>query len=181
MIKVTRNEDYLSHHGVEGQKWGVQNGPPYPLDKNAQKQAKKKLAAVRNSVVYDRGLTRAQTKILNKVSSVAGNGSTATGILGAILGGGIVVGARAVKGTNYTTLRLINESSMKQGEQKLTNLLKKYGDINIDAINKAKKEFSKDELSYLNNVYKVTNHKTGTRVNKAINEQANKFARRYNF
>ena len=28
------NEYYLgsiSHHGVNGQKWGVENGPPYPL------------------------------------------------------------------------------------------------------------------------------------------------------
>lgn len=25
--------DYISHHGVEGQQWGVRNGPPYPLDK----------------------------------------------------------------------------------------------------------------------------------------------------
>lgn len=23
---------YLSHHGTKGQKWGVQNGPPYPLN-----------------------------------------------------------------------------------------------------------------------------------------------------
>lgn len=23
--------DYLEHHGVQGQKWGVKNGPPYPL------------------------------------------------------------------------------------------------------------------------------------------------------
>ena len=27
----TFNEDALSHHGIEGQKWGVRNGPPYPL------------------------------------------------------------------------------------------------------------------------------------------------------
>ncbi len=25
-------EDYLIHHGVQGQKWGKQNGPPYPLN-----------------------------------------------------------------------------------------------------------------------------------------------------
>lgn len=26
--------DTLVHHGVKGQKWGVRNGPPYPLDKS---------------------------------------------------------------------------------------------------------------------------------------------------
>ena len=23
--------DYLQHNGIKGQKWGVRNGPPYPL------------------------------------------------------------------------------------------------------------------------------------------------------
>lgn len=27
-----RHLNYLCHHGVEGQKWGVRHGPPYPLD-----------------------------------------------------------------------------------------------------------------------------------------------------
>lgn len=31
--------DELYHHGIKGQKWGVQNGPPYPLDKG-RKQTK---------------------------------------------------------------------------------------------------------------------------------------------
>lgn len=33
---------YLSHHGVKGQKWGVQNGPPYPLDSGNDSSKKKK-------------------------------------------------------------------------------------------------------------------------------------------
>ena len=31
--KAIKHSDlYLAHHGVEGQKWGKRNGPPYPLD-----------------------------------------------------------------------------------------------------------------------------------------------------
>lgn len=26
----------LAHHGVKGQKWGVRNGPPYPIDKSSE-------------------------------------------------------------------------------------------------------------------------------------------------
>ena len=26
--------NYLMHHGVSGQRWGVKHGPPYPLDSN---------------------------------------------------------------------------------------------------------------------------------------------------
>ena len=27
----------LQHHGVKGQKWGVKNGPPYPIDKSEKR------------------------------------------------------------------------------------------------------------------------------------------------
>lgn len=40
--------DFLEHHGVQGQKWGERNGPPYPLDSDAGKQAQKKAAAADN-------------------------------------------------------------------------------------------------------------------------------------
>ena len=36
------DHDYLAHHGIPGQSWGVRNGPPYPL--TAQKVAKVKKA-----------------------------------------------------------------------------------------------------------------------------------------
>ena len=36
-IKSKLNEDdTLQHHGIKGQKWGVINGPPYPLDKSGE-------------------------------------------------------------------------------------------------------------------------------------------------
>lgn len=34
--------NFLEHHGIAGQKWGKQHGPPYPLDRSAAKQAKLK-------------------------------------------------------------------------------------------------------------------------------------------
>lgn len=33
--------DELWHHGVKGQQWGIQNGPPYPLDKDGRAALKK--------------------------------------------------------------------------------------------------------------------------------------------
>lgn len=34
-IALTANESILEHHGIKGQKWGVKNGPPYPIDKSS--------------------------------------------------------------------------------------------------------------------------------------------------
>lgn len=28
----------LQHHGIEGQRWGVKNGPPYPLERTKKMQ-----------------------------------------------------------------------------------------------------------------------------------------------
>jgi hypothetical protein len=36
------NRNVLKHHGIEGQKWGVKNGPPYPLDEKTAKKVKSK-------------------------------------------------------------------------------------------------------------------------------------------
>lgn len=35
--------NYLMHHGVDGQKWGVRHGPPYPLDADTSKGINKRL------------------------------------------------------------------------------------------------------------------------------------------
>lgn len=41
MNKTVIYGSYLYHHGIKGQKWGVENGPPYPLgsgDHNASER-----------------------------------------------------------------------------------------------------------------------------------------------
>lgn len=37
--------DYLAHHGIDGQKWGDKNGPPYPLRSDAYSVREKKKAS----------------------------------------------------------------------------------------------------------------------------------------
>ena len=50
--------DFLAHHGIKGQEWGVRNGPPYPLEGH---KVKKKAYDVKPSdTVIKRG-TVAQT------------------------------------------------------------------------------------------------------------------------
>lgn len=51
MVTVTRTEDYLEHHGIKGQKWGVKNGPPYPLKDNAHTTSEKKAGMVEELIV----------------------------------------------------------------------------------------------------------------------------------
>ena len=58
---------YLSHHGIKGQKWGEQNGPPYPLSNkihNMVVRGKQKRAAKRREkILHDpRKLAKHQTE-----------------------------------------------------------------------------------------------------------------------
>lgn len=36
------NNNYFYHHGIEGQKWGKRNGPPYPLQRDSKGRVKGK-------------------------------------------------------------------------------------------------------------------------------------------
>lgn len=36
-------QSQILHHGIQGQKWGVQNGPPYPLSRGTERSIKKEL------------------------------------------------------------------------------------------------------------------------------------------
>lgn len=34
--RIVRTNEYLVHHGILGQKWGIRNGPPYPLGQSSK-------------------------------------------------------------------------------------------------------------------------------------------------
>ena len=53
---------YLSHHGIMGQKWGIRNGPPYPLGggdyTKAEREAIYKKRRDKNSIYNKRRTLR---------------------------------------------------------------------------------------------------------------------------
>lgn len=61
-------DSYLEHHGIKGQKWGVSNGPPYPLDyeshskSETQKNPKKLLTAGNTLSERKKILSKSSTK-----------------------------------------------------------------------------------------------------------------------
>ena len=68
--------DELWHHGIQGQKWGHKNGPPYPLDpksdysKEERKAVKKAYGEIRKHVSHV-GRTDATVASLNKKNAKA--------------------------------------------------------------------------------------------------------------
>lgn len=55
---IDEDSEFLMHHGIKGQKWGVENGPPYPLNKKEYSALEKRMAGIQK-----------QSDITNKKSS----------------------------------------------------------------------------------------------------------------
>ena len=55
-------DDTLSHHGIEGQKWGVRNGPPYPLGSGDHSKAELRAMRKENKDNY-KSVKRAYTTL----------------------------------------------------------------------------------------------------------------------
>lgn len=58
--------NYLIHHGIQGQKWGVRNGPPYPLNSTKLASSIHKYA-VKNEPKITRDITEAANKAGSKM------------------------------------------------------------------------------------------------------------------
>lgn len=60
--------NYLAHHGIKGQHWGVRNGPPYPLDSSNNSRIEKDKQKRLPKII----LTDNQKKILKGIAIAAG-------------------------------------------------------------------------------------------------------------
>lgn len=62
--------DVLEHHGVEGQRWGVQNGPPYPLSGDNKRQAQREYKEAKRQ----KRAEEKEAEITKKKSRIIGKG-----------------------------------------------------------------------------------------------------------
>ncbi len=150
------SNNYLEHHGVDGQKWGKRNGPPYPLNSEGKASLKKQRKAEKlnteNKLAYEqykyagRANTAYNVKVAGRVAAPvggiigAGIGSTVGPegtVLGTIAGLAIAdLGASATSGIINLGMNAVRNSkykkalieSQKRAEDDLDRLMisKKY-------------------------------------------------------
>lgn len=65
MAQLVKLNDELYHHGRKGQKWGEQNGPPYPLNKSGIQKFKYNLEKDKKQREKDREYAREQKRKTN--------------------------------------------------------------------------------------------------------------------
>lgn len=88
--------EHLVHHGIKGQKWGVRNGPPYPLDGEDHSASEKK-AGWRKSL--DKSDKKDNNKKQERDDDTQKKGLTDKQKRAIKIGAGIAVGLLAAYGT----------------------------------------------------------------------------------
>jgi hypothetical protein len=152
---------HLAHHGIRGQKWGKQNGPPYPLDE---------------SVSTGRTL---RSSLKKKSSSETKSKSARPTVTGRITTGKkkeALLDIEHTPETKKAVIRSVNPRLIKKYNKQLTTqeLTEAVNRINLNAsLDKSSSAFNK-AMGVVNNimtVYNVINQAATTTANLAKNIQ----------
>lgn len=132
--------DVLEHYGIDGQQWGVRNGPPYPL-------SRQKHDAVSAGSSKDKKANRKQLSSSDKAKKVISN----------IEDMSVQEIEEWIKRIEFEKkLEAISQEDKKKGEGMVRNLLSSMGDtlikravpvVTMYAITKAFEKFGYDELA----------------------------------
>ena len=152
-LELYRNELY--HHGIKGQQWGVNNGPPYPLDAKTHRQVVRSAGKqVRKSAEQKEDVRRTTGRIVGRsVGTMAGTtagmigGAVLLGALGAPVAVASVVatGATAVAALLGVGVGVKNVSDMvglgmrtqKRVDDLVEKTMKEMGSVSVDDFVKA--------------------------------------------
>lgn len=148
-LTFTTQSSFL-HHGIEGQKWGVRNGPPYPLDsqnaKRIKSQYKEKVKNARENLMRNtaRGTIEGAVTgvsaglkmygVMNRVAKIFSDNpdEPVTNLLGATLGLAISTSGSIIDGK---IAGLIYSAISKNDTEK-----KKYSKA-LEELEQAKQEY----------------------------------------
>ena len=86
----------LYHHGIQGQKWGKRNGPPYPLSPNKYSNSEKASSSVDGKAYASRALSKIGNQKVDGMDPV-----TAMYLAQAAISVAIIVGAKVKAESNY--------------------------------------------------------------------------------
>lgn len=125
------NNLYLSHHGIDGQQWGVKNGPPYPLDKNKAKKIKEEAEKTERKLKFSK--EKARESAANAAIVAMGArmiGQIVAGPVGSaiVLGANIVMLPDAIIASVETARAIGNSAVLKYQNYKLEKEMQKMED-----------------------------------------------------
>ena len=141
--RIVYNQNYLAHHGIQGQKWGVRNGPPYPLGAGDHSASEKK-ANWRQSL-KDKGKTvidNRKAAITKMVRNTKGAGVSETVIAYSAYAAMVL----AIYGGALISAAVQKKRHMKQLENDY------YADRHYKNLSDIPKETRKDTNSYLGEI-----------------------------
>ena len=139
-LNFTTQSSFL-HHGIQGQKWGVQNGPPYPLDRATAKEVKKQAKRDLNN-----------TEAVKKMNK----GSMIGAAVGQFVAGPIGAGAGASLGS-YIAFNKLSPEVKNEYYDKVKKysdakdqykIVKKYEKVSLK---EAKADFNGDKVKSITN------------------------------
>lgn len=154
-IYIPQNDfDFLMHHGIRGQKWGVENGPPYPLSPSKDYSAAEKKA----------------NKILNKVSKKYDNSKVQNTVYETVKDnfnkeGKVIYGSASAIGSK----KIADDEtykSIEKSKKQLQKLIDKYGN-------------DKDILNNINTVEKQIDSIAKSMDNIKLGDELGKAAKQY--
>lgn len=128
------NYGYLAHHGIEGQKWGKRNGPPYPLEPEDHSAAEKRA----NDGVYTQGVKQNRGEDTDRKKQEVPNADIPEQKKGIdkkklLIGAGIAAGALAIVGG-----ATIGGVYYANNKETVDAALKSIGDSVVDKFNSSK-------------------------------------------
>lgn len=141
------DDDYLAHYGIQGQKWGKRNGPPYPLKPSVSARVKKSS----NGITYEGKKKKHdfEDKSQSNMSSrdkVVSNLKKSAAIGGAGIAASIasVAAAPVTGGASLYGLMALSPGISGTLNAAINGTVLAVGDVNASIANKKEKKFQEE-------------------------------------